>query len=149
MNRAHPLRFAALIVGLLGLLVSSCAVTERTTSTASTAAASATTHSAPPLLLISLDAFRWDYCALHPDQTPHLRQLMREGVSARGMISAFPSNTFPNHYTIATGLYPSHHGIINNEFFDPRLGQFFHYNVASSIRDPRWWGGEPDRKSGV
>jgi predicted AlkP superfamily pyrophosphatase or phosphodiesterase len=143
MNRAHPLRFAGLIVGLLGLLVSSCAVTERTTSTASTAAASATTHSAPPLLLISLDAFRWDYCALHPDQTPHLRQLMREGVSARGMISAFPSNTFPNHYTIATGLYPSHHGIINNEFFDPRLGQFFHYNVASSIRDPRWWGGEP------
>lgn len=97
----------------------------------------------PPLILISLDAFRWDYCALHPDETPNLRQLAREGVSARGLIPVYPSNTFPNHYSIVTGLYPSHHGIVNNEFFDPDLGEYFHYNRAASVHDPRWWGGEP------
>jgi predicted AlkP superfamily pyrophosphatase or phosphodiesterase len=97
----------------------------------------------PPLILISLDAFRWDYCALHPDETPNLRRLMQEGVSARGLIPVFPSNTFPNHYSIVTGLYPSHHGIINNEFFDPAAGELFHYNREASVQNPRWWGGEP------
>lgn len=97
----------------------------------------------PPLILISLDGFRWDYCALHPAETPHLRQLAKQGVSARGLIPVFPSNTFPNHYSIVTGLYPAHHGIINNDLFDTRLGAFFHYKSPLSVRDPRWWGGEP------
>lgn len=96
-----------------------------------------------PLILISLDAFRWDYCALHPDKTPHLRRLAREGVSARALIPVFPSNTFPNHYTIVTGLYPSHHGIINNIMFDTGLGEFFRYSQPASARDGRWWKGEP------
>jgi len=97
----------------------------------------------PPLLLVSMDAFRWDYCALHPAETPHLRQLAREGISAHALIPVYPSNTFPNHYSIVTGLYPSHHGIINNYMFDPALGLFFHYNQAVSVHDDRWWGGEP------
>lgn len=96
-----------------------------------------------PLIVISIDAFRWDYCALHPEVTPHLRQLAREGVAARALIPVFPSNTFPNHYAIVTGLYPSHHGIINNIEFDPVLGEFFHYNQTRSARDGRWWRGEP------
>lgn len=97
----------------------------------------------PPLILISLDGFRWDYCARHPEATPHLRRLAAEGVAARSLIPVFPSNTFPNHYSIVTGLYPSHHGIINNDLFDQRLGAFFHYKSPLSVRDPRWWGGEP------
>jgi predicted AlkP superfamily pyrophosphatase or phosphodiesterase len=102
------------------------------------------TRAAPtPLILVSLDAFRWDYCALHPAETPHLRQLARDGVTARQLIPVFPSNTFPNHYAIVTGLYPSHHGIVNNIMFDARLGEFFHYNQPASSRDGRWWGGEP------
>lgn len=97
----------------------------------------------PPLLLISLDAFRWDYVALHPAETPHLQKLIREGTSAKGLIPAYPSNTFANHYSIVTGLYPSHHGIINNDFFDPALGAFFNYKIQSIVQDGRWWGGEP------
>jgi predicted AlkP superfamily pyrophosphatase or phosphodiesterase len=97
----------------------------------------------PPLLLISLDGFRWDYCALHPAETPHLRELMRTGVSARGLIPVYPSNTFPNHYSIVTGLYPSHHGIVNNHLFDPTIGAFFHYNRGESAHDDQWWLGEP------
>lgn len=96
-----------------------------------------------PLLLISMDGFRWDYCALYPGATPNLRRLAREGVMARALIPVFPSNTFPNHYSIVTGLYPSHHGIINNDCYDPGLGALFHYKNPMSVHDPRWWGGEP------
>ena len=97
----------------------------------------------PPLILISIDGFRWDYCELHPAETPTLRELKKQGVSARGLIPVFPSNTFPNHYTIVTGLYPAHHGIINNRMFDPTTGEFFLYNTPKSAREPQWWGGEP------
>jgi predicted AlkP superfamily pyrophosphatase or phosphodiesterase len=101
-------------------------------------------HAAPaPLVLISLDGFRWDYCALHPAETPNLRRLIREGVTARALIPVFPSNTFPNHYSIVTGLYPSHHGILNNLMFDPGRGEFFRYNRTASTANGRWWGGEP------
>ena len=67
---------------------------------------------------------------------------MKDGISAQSLIPVYPSNTFPNHYSIATGLYPSHHGIINNHFFDPALGEFFNYNQPTA-RESRWWGGEP------
>ncbi|HWA28416.1 MAG TPA: ectonucleotide pyrophosphatase/phosphodiesterase [Lacunisphaera sp.] len=97
----------------------------------------------PPLLLISMDGFRWNYCAQHPAETPHLRQLIAEGGTARGLIPVFPSNTFADHYSIVTGLYPAHHGIINNDMFDPGRGLFFHYKLPASNRDPLWWGGEP------
>jgi predicted AlkP superfamily pyrophosphatase or phosphodiesterase len=96
-----------------------------------------------PLILISLDGFRWDYCELFPAESPTLRALKREGVSTRGLIPVFPSNTFPNHYSIVTGLYPANHGMVNNDFFDPAVGQFFHYNQPNAVRDAQWWGGEP------
>lgn len=98
---------------------------------------------APPLILISLDGFRWDYSDLHPEETPHLRRLKSEGVSAKALVPVFPSNTFTNHYSIVTGLYPARHGIINNYMFDPRTGEFFRYNTAKSVREPQWWSGEP------
>ncbi len=96
-----------------------------------------------PLLVISLDAFRWDYCNLHPEQTPHLHRLKREGASAHALISGFPSNTFPNHYSIVTGWRPAHHGIINNLMFDPERKEYFRYNVSSIVQQSFWWGGEP------
>ncbi len=117
---------AALLLGLLTGCASSPAV-----------------KSAPPLILISMDAFRWDYFTKYPEETPNLRQLLREGSSARALIPVYPSNTFPNHYSIATGLYPTHHGIINNEMFDPVTKTVFHYNRAASVHDSQWWGGEP------
>lgn len=97
----------------------------------------------PLLLLVSIDAFRWDYCELYPEQTPTLSQLKREGVSAQGLIPVYPSNTFPNHYTVVTGLYPSNHGIINNHFYDASSGAFFRSNVNATVTESRWWGGEP------
>lgn len=97
----------------------------------------------PPLILISMDGFRWDYCAKYPEKTPHLRRLAAEGVQAKRMTPAFPSNTFPNHYTLVTGLRPTHHGMVNNDMTDAATGDVFHYRNSAANRNPRWWGGEP------
>lgn len=92
------------------------------------------------VILISLDAFRWDY--LQKFQPTNLSRLAREGVRAKRLIPAFPSLTFPNHYTIVTGLWPEHHGIIGNSFYDPIFKT--NYNAFnSSSSQSRWWGGEP------
>jgi len=96
-----------------------------------------------PLLLVSMDGFRWDYCDLHPEETPNLRRLRSAGVSAKGLIPVFPSNTFPNHYSLVTGLYPVEHGMINNQFFDEEHQLFFRYNQPGAASESRWWGGEP------
>ena len=98
---------------------------------------------AAPLLLISLDGFRWDYAEKYAAEAPTLRALKRDGAAARALIPVFPSNTFPNHYSIVTGLRPAHHGIVNNSFFDPAVNQFFRYNLPAAVQDSRWWGGEP------
>ncbi len=96
-----------------------------------------------PLILVSLDGFRHDYCDLYPAESPTLRDMRAAGSSARGLIPVFPSNTFPGHYSLVTGLHPGRHGIINNDFFDAERGTFFHYFQPSSFRDGSWWGGEP------
>src|SRR5690348_9882420 len=70
----------------------------------------------PTVLLISLDGFRYDY--LDKYKPAALNKLAREGVRAKWMIPSFPTKTFPNHYTIATGLYPAHHGIVENNVYD-------------------------------
>jgi predicted AlkP superfamily pyrophosphatase or phosphodiesterase len=88
------------------------------------------------LILVSIDGFRADY--LSRGQTPVLASLAAQGVS-RAMRPAYPSLTFPNHYTLVTGLYPDHHGIVDNTMDDPALG---HFTMATT--DPRWWdGAEP------
>lgn len=92
-------------------------------------------------ILISLDGFRWDYVAW-PEAT-HVRALAARGVRAKGLIPAFPSKTFPSHYTTVTGLHPGNHGIISNNMVDPTLGSEFHLGDRGSVEDSRWWGGEP------
>jgi predicted AlkP superfamily pyrophosphatase or phosphodiesterase len=130
MRRILALRSLPLVLISLALALSGCLHPAQPTQPA-------------PVILISMDGFRWDYTTLHPDETPHIRQLARDGVTARGLVPVFPSNTFPNHYAIATGLYPSHSGMVNNHMFDRTLGEFFHYNRPASSHDNRWWGGEP------
>jgi predicted AlkP superfamily pyrophosphatase or phosphodiesterase len=95
------------------------------------------------LILVSLDGFRWDYLQKFKAQTPHLNELAGEGVRAQRLISAFPSLTFPNHYTIVTGLWPEHHGIVNNSMYDPNFKAEFHIMNNPGPTDGRWWGGEP------
>ncbi|XP_042492738.1 ectonucleotide pyrophosphatase/phosphodiesterase family member 3-like [Macadamia integrifolia] len=92
----------------------------------------------PVVLLISSDGFRFGYQFKTP--TPNIGRLIANGTEAEtGLISVFPTLTFPNHYSIVTGLYPAYHGIINNYFVDPISGDSF--NMGS--HEPKWWLGEP------
>lgn len=95
----------------------------------------------PTVILVSLDGFRNDY--IHKTDTPNLQRLAKKGVMAQGMIPAFPSKTFPNHYTIVTGLYPEHHGIVSNTMYDPDMDARFRISDRKAVEDSRWWGGEP------
>ncbi|KAL7925884.1 Phosphodiest domain-containing protein [Trichoderma austrokoningii] len=96
---------------------------------------------APTTIIISLDGFRADF--LQRGITPRLNAFVKEGVSPKWMHPSFPSVTFPNHYTLATGLYPEAHGIVGNTFWDPELEEEFHYTDPARSLDPKWWGGEP------
>ncbi len=78
---------------------------------------------APTVILLSLDGWRWDYHTKAP--LPALRRLIDGGVRAEGLVPAFPSKTFPNHYTLVTGLYPGHHGVIGNTMADPVIAGRF------------------------
>lgn len=94
----------------------------------------------PILVLVSLDGWRWDY--ITRAKVPNLQALATGGVRAEGLIPSFPSKTFPNHYTIVTGLYPEHHGIISNTIADPEFPARFSMS-AETAKEARWWGGEP------
>ncbi|KAL2062140.1 hypothetical protein VTL71DRAFT_6406 [Oculimacula yallundae] len=95
---------------------------------------------APTTILISLDGFRADF--LKRGITPRLSALIAEGVSPIYMNPSFPSVTFPNHYTLVTGLYPESHGVVGNTFWDEDLKEEFFYTDPKAMQ-PKWWGGEP------
>lgn len=91
-------------------------------------------------VVVSLDGFRWDYPQWY--DTPFIDFMANKGVSS-GLIPSYPSKTFPNHYTIATGLYPDHHGIVANEFYDPTTHTDFALKCQEQKLNPRFYGGEP------
>lgn len=97
-------------------------------------------RAAPIVVLVSLDGFHPDY--LTRGVTPNLDSLARVGVRARWMTPSFPTKTFPNHYTLVTGLLPDHHGIVANNMQDDALGRFT-MSIRTAVQDARWWGGEP------
>lgn len=98
------------------------------------------TRGRTPLVLVSIDGYRADY--LDRGLSPTLRRLADTGVRAQWMNPSYPSLTFPNHYTLVTGLWPDHHGIVSNRFIDARLGTFDYHDRIASDRGG-WWGGEP------
>jgi predicted AlkP superfamily pyrophosphatase or phosphodiesterase len=126
MHMSHTLRAIVLIV-VFGVL----------------AAAEAGPQPASPILvLISCDGCRWD--ALDRAPMPTLRALAARGVRAEALVPSFPTQTFPNHYTLVTGLYPGHHGIVGNNMFpDPTIGPDRFSMSSQTAKDGRWWGGEP------
>jgi predicted AlkP superfamily pyrophosphatase or phosphodiesterase len=95
----------------------------------------------PYVVLISFDGMRWDYLdRFHP---PNLRRVMRAGVHAEGLVPVFPSKTFPNHYSIVTGLYAENHGIVANSFYDPVRGQSYALGDQKAVTDGSWYRGDP------
>jgi alkaline phosphatase D len=94
------------------------------------------------VVLVSLDGFRWDYAKR--DNATHLLALGRHGVWApQGMLPSYPSLTFPNHYTIVTGLYPEHHGLVANGFYDAARQARYSMGDAKAVTDGSWYSGTP------
>lgn len=95
----------------------------------------------PHIVLVSFDGFRPDY--LDRFDLPNFRRVQARGTRARAMRPVFPTMTFPNHYSLVTGLHPGHHGIVSNRFYDPVRRQRYGMDDEAAVRDGSWYGGEP------
>ena len=97
-------------------------------------------ESKPYLILISFDAFRWDY----PNRgiSPNIEYMKENGVSAISLRSCFPSKTFPNHYAIISGMYPANNGLIANTFYDPYSKETYKLSDSTKVQNGKWYFGE-------
>lgn len=95
----------------------------------------------PYVILISADGFRYDLAERY--NAHHLNALRAKGVSAKAMRPSYPSVTFPNHYSLATGMYPSHHGIVDNTFYDRARHQGYRIGDRQAVEDGTFYGGTP------
>lgn len=95
----------------------------------------------PYVIMVSFDGFRYDYAERY--NLANFKKMIREGASAEAMIPSFPSKTFPNHYTLVTGLYPGHHGLVDNEFYDPDQKKMYSIKNRVMVEDTSFYGGTP------
>lgn len=130
----------ALIFVLATLIFSACKSGYRVTEPTVTQN-SVTSLQKPYVILVSLDGFRWDYVEKYTP--PYLSEFIRSGVQAESLIPSFPSKTFPNHYTIATGMYPDKHGIIANTFYSYKKGVTYKTGNREMVEDGTFYGGTP------
>lgn len=95
----------------------------------------------PYVILISADGFRYDFAKRY--NAENLQRLAATGVSATSMLPSFPSVTFPNHYALVSGLYPSHSGLVNNSFYDRARKDRYSMSAKAKVADGTWYGGSP------
>jgi len=95
----------------------------------------------PYVIMISTDGFRYDYAEKY--NAENLLKYSNQGVQAKAMIPSYPSITFPNHWTLITGLYPSHHGLIDNFFYDYQRKEAYAMSNRKNAEDGSWYGGTP------
>ncbi|HTD03998.1 ectonucleotide pyrophosphatase/phosphodiesterase [Undibacterium sp.] len=136
-SRARKLVCALFVIPFI-ILAAGCAQNAPNTSVQADKAAERV-----PVILVSIDGFRPDY--LDRGVTPNLNALAAGGARAEAMLPSFPSITFPNHYTLVTGLRPDHHGLVGNTMEDARIpGVRFKLSDHNAVADRRWWdGAEP------
>ena len=101
----------------------------------------ASTLDKPYAILVGFDGFRHDY--VDHFETPNFDRIAASGAKADALIPPFPSLTFPSFYSIATGMYPEHHGIVGNRVYDPDLDESYSYQEPETVQDGRWYGGQP------
>ena len=95
----------------------------------------------PYIILVSFDGMRPEY--LDRIDLPNFARVLRRGVRSEGMIPTFPSKTFPNHFSIVTGLHAGNHGLVANTFWDPTRNAGYRMADTLAVRDPSWYRGEP------
>jgi predicted AlkP superfamily pyrophosphatase or phosphodiesterase len=95
----------------------------------------------PYVIMISIDGFRHDYAEKHG--TRFFQKFWKEGVKTKYMLPSYPSLTFPNHYTLVTGLYPSHHGLVSNTIYDRTAKEMYSMRRLEAVTNKKWYGGTP------
>jgi len=95
----------------------------------------------PYVILISIDGYRFDYTEKF--NAENIKKMGQRGVKAKALLPVYPSITFPNHWSIITGLYPAHHGLIDNFFMDFTLNESYKMSNAQNAEDGKWYGGLP------
>lgn len=136
----NNIQLRVLLLLLLSLFYS-CSTTMIAPVTSLTTVNAAAAQNKPYVILISLDGFRWDYVDKY--KPPHLTEFIEGGVKAQSLIPAFPSKTFPNHYSIATGMYPDNHGIIGNIFYSYEKDATYKLSDRSTVTDGTFYKGTP------
>uniref|UniRef100_A0A8D0B759 Ectonucleotide pyrophosphatase/phosphodiesterase 1 n=1 Tax=Salvator merianae TaxID=96440 RepID=A0A8D0B759_SALMN len=96
----------------------------------------------PPVLLFSLDGFRAEYLHTWGRLLPVINKLRKCGTYTRGLRPVYPSKTFPNHYSIVTGLYPESHGLVDNKMYEPKRNAYFTLRNEEKF-NPQWYQGQP------
>jgi len=129
------------IMMFLATLMLSCNRTGSQQSATVATKNSKATLAKPYVILISLDGFRWDYVDKY--KPPYLSKFIKEGVKAESLIPSFPSKTFPNHYTIATGMYPDKHSIVGNSFYNKQKNLTYKIRDRALVEDGSFYGGTP------
>jgi predicted AlkP superfamily pyrophosphatase or phosphodiesterase len=127
------------IAGMLSLV--SCSSKLSPTTKKATTLNSESALKKPYVILISLDGFRWDYVDKY--RPPNLINFISKGVEAKSLIPSYPSKTFPNHYSIATGMYPDKHGIIGNIFYSYKKEATYNIRNRKMAEDGSFYGGSP------
>lgn len=117
-----------LFLCLLALFIAACASGPKPDTAAS---------DRPITILVSVDGLRFDY--LDRGVTPTLTAMAADGLRVSRLVPSFPSLTFPNHYTLVTGLHPDHHGIVGNRMTDPAIAGDFRLSDRAQVMDRRWW----------
>lgn len=97
--------------------------------------------SKPYVIMISTDGFRSDYAKKY--NAENLLKYSNQGIQAKAMIPSYPSITFPNHWSLITGLYPSHHGLVDNFFYDYKIKKSYAMSKKENAEDGSWYGGVP------
>ncbi|MEM8896117.1 MAG: ectonucleotide pyrophosphatase/phosphodiesterase, partial [Bacteroidota bacterium] len=95
----------------------------------------------PYVIMVSLDGFRYDYAEKYNAQ--NLLAMAEKGFSVEQLIPSYPTKTFPNHYSLVTGMYPSSHGLVSNEYFNPEKKQYYKVSNREVVEDGSWYGGTP------
>lgn len=148
----NPARVLALLTAFSGLLAAPAQQGKKTSAPPATDAGQIVDLPGRPndahaqrqhyVVLVSLDGFRYDYPQEH--SAPNIAALAAGGATAPdGMLPSYPSLTFPNHWTLVTGLRPEHHGIVRNSFYDPARKETYSYKESKTNADGTWYSGTP------
>ncbi len=95
----------------------------------------------PYVIMVSLDGFRHDYADRYG--ATNLLEMAANGFSVERLTPSYPTKTFPNHYSLVTGMYPSSHGLVSNEYFNPSKGEYYKISNREAVEDGTWYDGTP------